>query len=181
MTQPVTALATSAPTLISGAMRAAVGSELDRRVSFPITRSDIRRWALAVYHPEPSPARFWDERAAAASPFGGIVAPEDFNPFAWMVADPPGPPRVLRDPEEILGIDAPMLTHRLRGGMEARYSVLMRPDDVITSVRSLGAYSEREGRLGPMLFTSVLDRWTNQHGEVVKEFEFTFIRYGAAT
>jgi hypothetical protein len=158
-------------------MRAAVGSELDRRVTFPITRSDIRRWAVAIYHPDLPPRRFWDEEAAVALPLGGIVAPEDFNPFAWMVADPAGPPRALRDPEEVLGIEGPPLTHRIRGAMSVEYGVHMRPDDVITSVRRLNGYDERDGRLGAMLFTSIDDTWMNQREEFVKRFEFTFIRY----
>jgi hypothetical protein len=158
-------------------MRAAVGTELDRRVAFPITLSDVRRWAVAVYHPDVPPRRFWDEKAAAASPLGGIVAPEDFNPFAWMVAEPAGPPRALRDPEEILGIDSPPITNRIRGAMSVEYGVHMRPDDVITSVRRLNGYDERDGRLGRMLFTAIDDMWTNQRQEFVKRFEFTFIRY----
>jgi hypothetical protein len=53
----------------------------------------------------------------------------------------------------------------------------MRPGDVITSVRSLGGYSEREGRLGLMLFTQSQDVWTNQNNEMVKTTKSTLIRY----
>jgi hypothetical protein len=55
--------------------------------------------------------------------------------------------------------------------------VRMRPGDVITSVRSLAGYSEREGRLGLMLFTLSQDVWTNQDNEVVKTTKSTLIRY----
>ena len=54
------------------------------RWSPPIRDSDIRRWALAVYWPEAPPARYWDAAAAATTTAGGIVAPEEFNPFAWL-------------------------------------------------------------------------------------------------
>ena len=58
---------TAAPTTnISEAMRVAVGSELTRMVSFPVSESDIRKWAIAVYYPEEPPRRFWDAEAAAA-------------------------------------------------------------------------------------------------------------------
>jgi hypothetical protein len=48
---------------------------------------------------------------------------------------------------------------------------------VITSVRRLAGYSEREGRLGLMLFTVSEDVWTNQNDELVKSTKSTLIRY----
>jgi hypothetical protein len=132
---------------VSEQMRQRVGRELDRRVSYPIASSDIPRWAVAVYYPQLPPRRFW---AAPDGPpdSGRLAAPEDFNPFAWLVADPPGLPPTLRDPEEVLGIPGPEVTVRLRGGMTAEYGVPMRAGDVITSVRRLAGYDEREGAAG---------------------------------
>ena len=169
-------------THISEAMLGAVGTELERRVSYPISASDIRRWAVAVYYPEEPPRLFWDERYAAGTRYKGIVAPEDFNPFAWMSAEPPGiPPRQRpNDPnmtEIRLGIPGPGLAFQLNGGLETEYGVRMRPGDVITSVQRLGGYHEREGRLGRMLFTVMESTWTNQDGELVKRTENTLIRY----
>jgi hypothetical protein len=169
-------------TWISDEMRAAVGTELGRTVSWPIAASDIRRWAQAVYHPEPPPRRFWDEEYARTTRHGGIVAPEDFNPFAWMTIEGP----VERDdslaqdagPERILGIARPGTQFMLNGGMDCAYTgVPMRVDDVITSVTSLAEYSEREGRLGLMLFTTQQSQWFNQRGEQVKTSRMTLIRY----
>jgi hypothetical protein len=57
----------------------------------------------------------------------------------------------------------------------------MRAGDVITSVRRLGGYLEREGRRGPMLLTTISDTWTNQRDELIKTFEFTFIRFAEQT
>lgn len=163
-------------TYVSQQMRECVGRELDRRISYPITSSDIRRWAVATYYPELPPQRFW--AAPAGSPdFDAPAAPEDFNPFAWLVAEPAGPPPSLRDPEEVLGIPGPDAPVRLRGGMSVEYGVPMRAGDVITSVRRLGGYDERHGRHGLMLLTTVADTWTNQRDELVKSFEFTFIRF----
>jgi hypothetical protein len=166
-------------THITPEMTAAVGSELARSVSFPITDSDIRRWALAVYYPEPPPKLFWDADYAASTSHGGIVAPEEFNPFAWMSRPDPeaegkhsGYP-----PEEALGIAVPDTPSVINGGIEVQYGARMRPGDVITSVRRLGGYSEREGRLGLMLFTTTEDTWTNQRGEMVKTTRGTIIRY----
>jgi hypothetical protein len=168
--------------VITEEMLAAVGRETGRSVSYPVSVSDIRRWAIAVYYPEEPPRLFWDEDYAATTVHGGIVAPEDFNPFAWMAAEPPGlPPSVGGyDPdrtEKLLGVPPPGLPNLLNGGMEVEYGVRMRPGDVITSVSRLAGYKEREGRLGRMLFTSSESVWTNQHGELVKRNIGTVIRY----
>jgi hypothetical protein len=163
---------------ISAEMTAAVGREFGRRRSFPISESDIRKWAIAVYYPEDPPRLFWDAAYAATTMHGGIVAPEDFNPFAWMSADPPG----IRHGgyvglEATLGVDPPQTKFMLNGGLEVTYGARMRPGDVITSVSTLTGYQEREGRLGLMLFTTQSDQWTNQKDELVKSATMTLIRY----
>ena len=161
---------------ITDEMRAAIGRELSRSVSYPIDASDIRRWAIAVYHPEPPPPRFWDDETP-----GGIVAPEELNPFAWMSAAPRGRVSGTGDGgvgyEAQLGLAPLTTTSMLNGGIEVTYGEPMRPGDVITSVTSLTDYSEREGRLGLMLFTRSTARWTNQHDELVKSSVMTLIRY----
>lgn len=177
----------SGASLVSDAMRCAVGRELRRLVSYPVSASDIRRWAVAVYYPERPPPLFWDAEHAAGTVHGGIVAPEDFNPFAWMAADPPGwrPIDVSSSievsgfdaVERTLGIPSPALRFSLNGGEGVEYGVRMRPGDVITSVTSLADYYEREGRLGRMLFTVSEAVWTNTDGELVKRARSTVIRY----
>jgi N-terminal half of MaoC dehydratase len=167
---------------ISAAMRAAVGSQLARAVSFPVAESDIRRWAIAVYYPQQPPRLFWDAGYARSTRHGGIVAPEEFNPFAWMAAerDEPATARPGGDvdhPECLLGIPGPGLRHQLNGGVSVRYGARMRPGDVITSVSRLVGYSERAGRLGLMLFTVTEDTWTNGEGAMVKVASSTLIRY----
>jgi len=168
--------------VITEDMLGADGRETRRSVSYPISVSDIRRWAIAVYYPEEPPRLFWDEAYAATTVHGGIVAPEDFNPFAWMAAEPRGLPETIGgyDPdqtEKTLGVTGPGLRNLLNGGMEVEYGVRMRPGDVITSVSRLAGYKEREGRLGLMLFTSSETLWTNQRDEFVKRNVGTVIRY----
>ena len=159
-----------------------VGRELRRTTSFPITDSDIRRWAIAVYYPEPAPRLFWDAEYGAGTVHGGIVAPEDFNPFAWMaretvLASAGGAGGAQSVPEALLGAEVPPTTAMVNGGLEVEYGSRMRPGDVITSTSTIGEYTEREGRLGLMLFSSTLDTWTNQRGETVKTSRNTLIRY----
>jgi hypothetical protein len=169
---------------ISEQMHAAIGRTLSRQVSFPVSESDIRRWALAVYYPDAPPPRFIDPASALQTRHGGIVAPEEFNPFAWLVAEDDEDGRGLEvdgnDPgftELRLGIAPPALKFQLNGGLEVEYGVPIRPGDVIRSRRRLVSYSERSGRLGLMLFTVFEDTWTNQNRELVKRTRSTLIRY----
>jgi hypothetical protein len=165
---------------ISAAMRDAVGRQLTRRVSFPVAESDIRRWALAVYYPAEPPRRFWDADYAKSARPGGIVAPEDFNPFAWMSARTEEDFAVGDTPdrtEAVLGIAGPGLKNQLNGGIKVEYGAPIRPGDTITSVTRLAGYSERPGRLGLMLFTTTEDTWTNGDGDLVKTTKVTLIRY----
>jgi hypothetical protein len=168
---------TRTDTNISAEMAAAVGTEISRRVSFPVTDSDIRRWALAVYWPGEPPQRFLRTD-------GPLTAPEEFNPFAWAVAEvtthPAGTASEQNDPdstEKQIGIAGPGLGFMLNGGMEAEYGSPIRSGDVITGVNRLAAYRERDGRLGRMLFTVTEDTWTNQDGALVKRGRTTLIRY----
>src|SRR5580698_7637619 len=83
-------------TLVTPEMVEQKGVWLDEETSYPISESDIRKWAIAVYWGETPPRIFWDAEYAKTTRWGGIVAPEDFNPFAWPVRrenqTPPGPP-----------------------------------------------------------------------------------------
>jgi hypothetical protein len=168
---------TTVESLISDAMSAAIGGEIARRVSYPVDASDIRRWAVATYYPEEPPRRFWDAEATA----GPIVAPTDFNPFAWMAVEPAGRPAPGHDPDAIekaLGIVGPGLKFGLNGGVVAEYGAPIAVGDTITAVGRLASYAEREGKLGQMLFTVTEDTWTNQRDEFVERRTMTLIRYG---
>jgi hypothetical protein len=135
-----------------------------------------------VYYPEEPPREYLDGAYAKNTQYGGVVAPQEFNPFAWAVVEKVEPDVEIEgnDPdrtEKILGVAPPGLKFQLNGGMEVEYGVPMRPGDVITAVSRLAGYSEREGRLGLMLFTVNEDTWTNQDNEVVKKTRSTLIRY----
>ena len=53
----------------------------------------------------------------------------------------------------------------------------MHVGDVITDVKSVGQYTERQGRMGLMLITQSISTWTNQHDELVKRTINSGIRY----
>lgn len=168
---------TGTASYVSAAMRSAVGGTISRRVSFPVSASDIRKWAIAVYHPHHPPARYWDEDACGAR----LIVPQEFNPFAWMTADPKGFPEIDKLDADILektlGIQGPGLTRQLNGGLDVHYVHDFGVGDVVTAVRVLDGYREREGRLGRMLFTTVRETWTDQNGTTLQVRLQTGIRY----
>lgn len=141
------------------------------RISPPISLSDIRKWAIAVYWPEEPPRLFWDEEYARTTRWGGIIAPQDFNPFAWPVdREAPAPGRSTPQ-------GAGPGTRGMNGSQTDTYGVPMRPGDVITSRRALVDWNENVGRLGLTLYSYNEDRWTNQNGELVKSRVSVSIRY----
>ena len=157
-------------TYITAEIRAWLDVERDIAVSPPISENDIRKWAIAVYWPETPPKLYWDADYASQSRYGGIIAPQEFNPFAWPVAR-----------KEAIRLGGPIGKapgqRVLNGGSEARYETPMRPGDVIRSGTKLVDVYEKTGRLGVMMFLINETTWTNQHGDVVKVDRKTSIRY----
>jgi acyl dehydratase len=119
--------------------------------------------------PEPPPPEF-DLKAAEPRPWGGLVAPRDFNPFAWMTEG------ARREPW-LRGMGTAPGTRVLNGGQRCRYFAPIRPGDVITSAASLCNAYERTGKLGNMLFLVNETRWTNQEGRLVRVGNRTTIYY----
>ena len=174
---------TAADLYITPRMRSIIGRPFEQMLSYPVSASDIRKWAIAVYYPEVPPRLYWDEAYATTTTFGGIVAPEDFNPFAWATVEPRLAPR-----REVLdldwnylerqhGIDGPGLGAMINGGSRTRYGVRMRPGDVIRSASRISSYTEKQGRTATLLLTVIRSEWTNQRDELVKETDRTSIRY----
>lgn len=133
----------------------------DPVTAWPVTTSDIRRWAMATHWPESPPSALVDEQVAADGPWEGMVAPRDFDPFAWLPARQWGGPWLRPMGTEV--------GHRiLNGGQRNRYFAPIRPDDVITGVNRLADVVERETKMGPTAVFSTEQRWTNQNGELVR-------------
>lgn len=107
----------------------------------------------------------WDERAAAASPYGGIVAPPSYaatfaiEPFAAACTDP------------ALAIDVMRLVH---GEQELELRGPIRPGDVMTTT---GEISRVKSRKGLEIF-DVTTETVNQRGELVVRGVWTAVVRG---
>ena len=159
-------------TYVTDEMRAAQGQWGSVRTAPPITETDIRRWAMATYSPKQPPRIYWDSDYASTTQWGGIVAPPDFNPFAWPVERPRGgsPGLAGRRPD-----DKPLTG--MNGGQTDTYGVPMRPGDVIRARSRLLDWWEREGRLGHTLYVRSEIEWRNQNDELVRTRLSISIRY----
>lgn len=163
---------TEIETLVTPEMEKAKGVWTAERVSYPVSASDIRKWAIAVYWGETPPRIFWDADYARTTRWGGIIAPEDFNPFAWEV------PLEQRKPAGALpGQKVEKGGNILNGGRTVTHGAPIRPGDVITSRSRLQGWEERQGRHGLTLYSYTETQWTNQSGEIVRTTISTGIRY----
>jgi acyl dehydratase len=141
------------------------------RVSDPVYPSDIRRWAVAIYWPEVPPRVFWDEHYARTTRWGGIIAPQDFNPFTWPAVRPPLPASAANLPSAERG------QRSMNGGQTDTFYRPIRPGDIIRSRSRLTDWKERTTRLGPSLFLYTEIEWRNQDDDLVKRRVSTSIRY----
>ena len=147
-----------------------VGETTASQHSLAVGANDIRRWAIACYYPEPPPPNFYDEEPAAQCPWGGLVAPREFNPFAWMTNYRLGDPW-LRGMRNEPGYRV------LNGGQRNRYFAPLRPGAVVSETSRLADVYEKEGRMGTMLFFVNERRWTNQHGDLLRVGNQTTLYY----
>jgi len=156
---------------LDGATLEWLGRPLPPDVAYAVCENDIRRWAMATWYPAEPPPEFLDEAVAARGPWGGLVAPRDFNPFAWTRCTPPDTYPWMR------GMGTEPGRRGLNGGQRNRYFAPIRVGDTITSVVTLVDAYEKEGSLGTMMFLLDEARWTNQRGELVRLGERTTIYY----
>jgi acyl dehydratase len=165
---------------MSGAGKGALGldlSDVERRVGQevgggelfePCSTTDIRRWVMAMDYPNPI---HWDQDFAAASKFGGIVAPQSFA-AALDYGHGMQPACVGVIPG----------SHLLFGGEEWwHYGPRLRPGDRLTQRRWFHDYKVTQTKFaGPTLFSRGDTLHTNQHGVPVCKERATSIRYLAA-
>ena len=160
----------SAVSYVTDEMRASKDVWSEPQTSLPIAASDIRKWAIATFWPETPPRVYWDEAHAKTTQWGGIIAPPDFNPFAWPAerSRDRGPVAKRPDGKAFTGMN---------GGQTDTYGAAMRPGDVVTARSRLVDWTERTGRFGLTLYTTDEIEWRNQDEDLVKRRMSISIRY----
>jgi acyl dehydratase len=125
-----------------------------------VERGAIRRFAEAIGDSNPL---FNSDSEARKSRFGGMIAPPTFCRSLGMAI-----PDVKIDMPTSRGLD---------GGSDWEYLAPIRPGDRISVQSKLVDLRESDGRLGPMVFTTIETTYTNQFGEVCVIQRSTGIRY----
>ena len=122
----------------------AIGTE-SSPVTCDVELGSIIKFARAIGDPSPL---FSDEISSRNSRYGGVVAPPTFL-------------RSLPVNSFIPPLESPF-TRRLDGGSHWDYFEPIRSGDRITITQKLTDVSQRDGRLGPMLFMTREIRYVNQ-------------------
>lgn len=151
---------TEAGSIITDEMKELIGKEGTPTV-LEVEKGLIRMMAEAVGDPNP----LWqDEEYAKKTGYGGMIAPP---PLLCCARAGTGRGVEMKSP----------FLRAMAGGDELEYFMPVRPGDVITSVSHIAEYREREGKRGPMLFTTIDTVYKNQKNEVVAISHSTYISY----
>jgi acyl dehydratase len=159
--------------VITDEMRAAIGVEGPQAV-LEVEKTNCRMFARSVGHKDPV---FFDEAAAKARGYRGIVAPPGFlgTPIFNPASGSGGAPGEMGG----RGYSVPY-KRVLNGGTDYEYfpeADVICAGDTITARTKISGFEESEGSLGPMLITRRETTYTNQHGKVVAKMYGTLIQY----
>jgi acyl dehydratase len=140
-----------------------------------VERGAIRRFHQAVMDDDPI---YWKDTAAAATRYGGVVAPALFPLHAFR--RPSGAPdplnRVSGDPDfdgvtRDFGLGLPPvpipLPRLLNGGNQVEVYQLARPGDRIRAKSKYVDIYQKEGKSGLLVFILVETVYANQRGETL--------------
>ena len=132
----------------------------------PIANNDIRRWVHAMHYPS---LLHYDPDYAAASRWGGLVAPQSF-PIATDDGHGAAPACVGCIPN----------SHLLFAGDEWWfYGPRIKAGDMVRKERVPFDYTVKETGFGPTCFQRGDNNYSNQHGEPIAKQRSTALRYNA--
>jgi len=147
--------------VISDEMRAHLDVESDP-ITYDVEKGAVIKFAQAIGDSNPL---FQDEATARNGPHGVIVAPPTFL-------------RSLIAGEAKSEFPRPF-PNNLDGGSEYEFFELIRVGDRITVTKAIVELTERQGRLGTMLFTTAETRYVNQLGQLAATQRTTGISYAS--
>ena len=152
--------------VITDEMRARIGVESEP-VPYEVDNTGCRQFARAVGYTDPV---FYDEKAAKARGYRGILAPPGFLGHPVVV---PGHPSQV---PEAFRLNIPY-KRVLNGGTDIEYFADVCAGDKLTAATKLSDLVEREGKMGPMLIVSTETTFRNEKDETVAVQRGTAIRY----
>jgi uncharacterized protein len=148
----------------------------------PVNEPMIRHWAAAFEDANPV---YTDPEAAAASRFGGIVAPP-LMLQTWTMATPRITGMAERGGSPVEGGGATVLAvldeagfvATLASNSEFEITRYLRPGDVVTADTVLESVSpEKQTRLGAGYFVTWLTTYADDQGEVVGRQRFRILKF----
>jgi uncharacterized protein len=167
-------------------LQALVGGSLSgagpNRAPDPVNEPMIRHWAAAFEDANPV---YTDPEAAAASRFGGIVAPP-LMLQTWTMATPRITGMAERGGSPVEGGGAKVLDELDRAGYvatlasntEFEITRYLRPGDVVSAETKLESVSpEKQTRLGAGYFVTWLTTYTDDGGGVVGRQRFRILKF----
>lgn len=152
-------MSTPKPLLTEEMRQQAIGRETTP-LTGEIEKGAIIKFARAIGDDNPF---FNDEETAAKGPHGALITPPTFL-------------RTFTTVRPELPFDLP-LDRLLDGGSDWEYFVPIKAGDKITAVGRITDLTERTGRLGVMVFMTVVVTYTNQNNEVAATQTSTSLRY----
>jgi hypothetical protein len=167
----VSAATETPPDYITPAVRAIIGAEAPPlEAHHPVEASEARRFHQALMDDAP---RYWDP--AAASRYGGPVAPIGFPVHAMRRAEDEADPLDAMQQGEYDGVDRHLrpglpevqvpLKRLMNGGYEYELFRYARPGERIRVRSRYADIYQRNGRTGPIVFVVIEDDYETEHGE----------------
>jgi peroxisomal enoyl-CoA hydratase 2 len=139
-------------------------------ISFPVESVLVMLFARAVGESDPI---YWDQDHAAASPFGGVIAPPTFTQVLQQFI----PDYVLRPDFKRpwigsgatpTGIEAAEISaNTLHAEQHFEYLKPIVVGDILTAATRPGGSWEKTGSSGVLRFSEVITDFRNQEGELV--------------
>lgn len=179
MTEPV-----AYPDYITPEIKGLIGSEAEIPAWDEVERGAVRRFVQAVMDPDPV---YWDDGSAAATRYGGVVAPPMYPMYAFRF--PPNGPDPLDGAYghphyhggsfmPRFGLPEPPvpLQRVLNGGNDVEFYALARPGDRLRAKSVIEDIYQKNGRNGPMVFIRMKIVISNQDGQVLLINRQTSIR-----
>ena len=148
----------------------------------PVNEPMIRHWAAAFEDANPV---YTDPEAAAASRWGGLVAPPLMlqtwtmpTPVITGMAERGGVPTVSEGPSGLAVLDEAGYTATLATNSEFEIVRYLRPGDEVTATTVFEAISpEKATRMGRGRFVTWVTTYTDAAGEVVGRQRFTILKF----